>query len=225
MADYVELLRSDLLEQFKDKPVIDALMEAIGTQLNDVRRFFEDLRDQRGVHTAVGKQLDGVGDIAVLSRLEAGKLACVKESVYVLDDESYRNYLIYKIWKNTNNCTYYDIIKAFRMFWDKPLYYREDPEIPATMIFETDMLPPEVDVARLLTAPFIKAAGVAIKIIAKTETSEMMTELPISGVVGRGYMMTTLPEIPVGEDFIDTVLPVPAAQNITQTKLPEIEED
>ena len=25
--------------------------------------------------------------------------------------------------------------------------------------------------------------------------------------------------------FIDTVLPVPAAQNITQTKLPEIEED
>ena len=125
----------------------------------------------------------------------------------------------------TNNCTYYDIIKAFRMFWDKPLYYREDPEIPATMIFETDTLPPEVDVARLLTAPFIKAAGVAIKIIAKTETSEMMTELPISGVVGRGYMVTTLPEIPVGEDFIDTVLPVPAAQNITQTKLPEIEED
>lgn len=92
------------------------------------------MRDQRGVHTAVGKQLDGVGDIAVLSRLEAGELACVKESVYVLDDESYRNYLIYKIWKNTNNCTYYDIIKAFRMFWDKPLYYREDPEIPATMI-------------------------------------------------------------------------------------------
>ena len=47
----------------------------------------------------------------------------------------------------------------------------------------------------------------------------------MQAILGRGYMTTTLPEIAVGEDFIDTVLPVPAAQNITQTKLPEIEED
>ena len=224
MVDFVEKLREDLVEQFKEKPVIDAVMEAIGIQFNDLYRFYSDLKEKRALHTAFGKQLDGVGDIAVLTRMEAGELACLNESTYVLDDESYRTFLIYKIWKNTNDCTYYDIIKAFRMFWDKPLYYKEDPEVPATMIFETDALTPEDDVTKLLTAPFIKAAGVAIKVIATTETPEMTAEVPVTGIMGRGYMSTTLPEIPVGIDFADTVRLSPAVQNITQTKLPEIEE-
>ena len=90
MADYVQKLRDDLVEQFKGKPVIDALMEAVGDELNEVRQFYEDLRDKRNIQTAVGKQLDGIGDNAVLTRLEAGALACAKESVYVLDDDAYR---------------------------------------------------------------------------------------------------------------------------------------
>lgn len=224
MADYVELLREDLLEQFKEKPVIDALVEAIGTQLNDVYQFFVSLRDERGLQTAIGQQLDGVGDIAVLSRLEAGALACISKSVYVLDDESYRQYLIFKLWKNTNNCTYYDIIKALRMFWEKPLYYREDPSEPATMVFDTDTLSPEDDVPRLLNAPLIKAAGVGIKVVAHVETPEMGDTLPIGAMMGRGYMSTVLPEIPVADDLSDTIRPVPAFGNITQTILPEMEE-
>ena len=224
MPDYVELLRGDLVAQFKEKPVIDALVSAIGEQLNDVRRFYEDLRDRRGLQTSMGQQLDGVGDIVVLSRLEAGALACINESVYVLDDESYRRYLIFKVWKNTNNCTYHDVIKALRMFWPKPLYYREDPAEPATMVFETDMLSPEDDVPKLLNAPLIKAAGVGIKVIARTESPEMMDLLTVEGLMGRGYTSTVLPEIPVAESMEDTVRPIPAFRNITQTKLPEMEE-
>lgn len=224
MPDYVELLRGDLVDQFKEKPVIDALVSAIGEQLNDVRRFYEDLRDRRGLQTSMGQQLDGVGDIVVLSRLEAGALACINESVYVLDDESYRRYLIFKVWKNTNNCTYHDVIKALRMFWPKPLYYREDPAEPATMVFETDMLSPEDDVPKLLNAPLIKAAGVGIKVIARTASPEMMDLLTVEGLMGRGYTSTVLPEIPVAESMEDTVRPIPAFRNITQTKLPEMEE-
>lgn len=224
MADYAELLRADLVEQFKDKPVINALMEAIGTQLNDVGQFFEDLRDSRSIQTSIGKQLDGIGDIVVLSRTEAGALACINKSVYVLDDESYRQYLIYKVWRNTNNCTYYDIIKALRMFWEKPLFYREDPDEPAMMVFETDTLSPEDDVPRLLNAPLIKAAGVGIKVIANTDTGQMMEQLPIGSIMGRGYMSTMLPEIPMAEELEDTVRPIPTFGNITQTILPEMEE-
>lgn len=224
MLDYVELLRGDHVEQFKEKPVIDAVISAIGEQLNDVRKFYEDLRDRRGIHTSMGQQLDGVGDIVVLSRLEAGELACVNESVYVLDDERFRQYLIYKVWRNTNNCTYHDVMKALRMFWPKPLYYREDPEVPATMVFETDMLSPEDDVPKLLNAPLIKAAGVGIKVIARTETPEMMDMLTADGLMGRGYTSTVLPEIPVPVSMEDTVRPIPAFENITQTKLPEMEE-
>ena len=161
MVDYIELLKQDLVEQFKEKPVIDALMEAIGRQLNDVRLFFEDLKTKRSVEESMGKQLDGVGDIVVLTRKEAGELACIPESVFVLEDDEYRRFLIYKIWKNTNRCTYYDIIHSFQMFWDKPLYYREDEEQPATMIFETDELAPEDNAQALLNAPFVKAAASA----------------------------------------------------------------
>ena len=158
MADYTEQLRQDLVEQFKEKPVIDALISAIGEQLTDLHWFFTALQDERGILTAIGKQLDGVGDIVCLSRVEAGALACVTEPVYVLDDEQYRNYLIFKIWKNTNNCTYPELIKAFRMFWDKPLYYSENPEYPAVMFLETGLLAPEDHAENLLSAPIIKAA-------------------------------------------------------------------
>ena len=223
MVDYIEKLRADLVEQFKDKPVIDALNEAIGTQLVDLYQFLLDLKEKRGLHTAEGKQLDGVGDIAVLSREEAGELACVKESVFVLDDDGYRNFLIYKIWKNTNRCTYYDIIRSFRMFWDKPLHYSEDPEVPATMLFETDDLSPDDDVARLLTAPFIKAAGVAIRVVARTVSPEMISTLPVTGYMGRGYMLTTLPEIDLGLELNCTMNVAPAMASIMQTTLPEME--
>jgi hypothetical protein len=223
MADYVSLLKQDLIEQFKDQPVIDALMEAVGEQLNDVYKFLADLRDLRGIQTAVGKQLDGVGDIVVLSRKEAGELACFSESAFVLDDEEYRKYLIYKVWKNTCDCTYADILKSFRMFWDKPLYYREDPDEPATMIFETGELAPEDDASKILNAPFIKGAGVGIRIYAYTVSPEMVAFVTTGSGMGRGYQTTTLPEIGIGVDMESTIEPVPAAQNITQTVLPEME--
>lgn len=177
MVDYIERLRADLAEQFKDKPVIDALNEAIGEQLNDLRRFFEDLKGKRGLYTAQGKQLDGIGDIVVLDRTQAGELACIKESVHVLDDDEYRKYLIYKIWKNANNCTYEDILRSFRMFWDNPMYYSEFPEHPATMFFYTDQLSSSDDVRKLLTAPYVKAAGVGINITIRVRTEPLIASV------------------------------------------------
>ena len=224
MPDYAVLLKDDLIEEFKGKPVIEALMETIGEQLTDVYSFFEELRLDRSVDRAYGKQLDGVGDIVVLSRKEAGELACIPKSVFVLEDPEYRKFLIYKIWKNTNNCTYYDIIKSFRMFWDGPLYYKEDPEVPATMIFETDELTPDVDTQTLLNAPFIKAVGVAILVIAKTSTPMPTLRIPITGVMGRGYQSTVLPELDLDPDFVTTMTPIARSQNITHTILPEMED-
>lgn len=181
MADYTEKLRQDLIEQFKEQPVIDALICSIGEQLTDLHLFFTALRDERGVLTAIGKQLDGVGDIVCLSREEAGALACTAESVYVFDDEQYRNYLIFKIWKNTNNCTYYDVVRAFRMFWDKPLYYSEDPKEPATMFLKTGELSIDDHVEDLLHTPIIKAAGVGIHVVATIRFPDMEDSLHAGG--------------------------------------------
>lgn len=200
MADYTAKLRSDLAEQFKGKPVIDALLEAVGEQLTALYAYFEELRTERSIQNAAGRQLDGVGDIAALSRKEAGELACLRESVYVLDDEAYRQFLVYKIWRNTCSCTYADIIKAFRMFWDKPLYYKEDPDHPATLILESSDLSPQDDVSKLLNAPFIKPAGVTLRVFANTVTPEMSCILYAGGAMGRGFASTALPEIPLSEE-------------------------
>ena len=168
MADFVTKLKEDLVEQFRGKANIEALMEVVGIQLQEVFDFYEQLRTERSVEKAVGKQLDGVGDIAVMTRKEAGQLAGNPIPFEVIDDDTYRQYLIYKILKNTCNCTYPDIIKAFRMFWDRPLYYTEDPEQPATMIFDTGELPGDVDTTPLFRTPLIRAAGVTLKLYART---------------------------------------------------------
>lgn len=194
MADYIEKLREDLVDQFRDKEKIDALLEVLGEQLNDVYNFFVQLRDERDIQSSVGKQLDGIGDIVVLSRKEGGELACVNESTYVLSDDEYRKYLFYKIWLNSNDCTYYDIIKALQMFWAEPLYYSEDPEQPATMIFNTELLMPgEYDnVDSLRKAPLLHAAGVGIKIKINEGMPATGNTIYVSGIAS-SIMRTTLP--------------------------------
>lgn len=223
MVDYIERLRSDLVEQFKCKPVINALIEVVGEQLSDVAVFFEELKHLRWLQTAEGRQLDGIGDIVVLSRKEAGELASFAQSDYIMDDEQYRTYLIYKIWKNTCVCTYKDIIKAFKMFWDNPLYYSESIDEPATMRFETDELRPEDNAQKILNAPIVKPAGVGIHITAKTVNPMMDTYLKIKTLIGRGAMVTVLPEIEIDIDLYDTAEIILSSQNIAQTVLPEIE--
>lgn len=222
MVDYIDRLRSDLVEQFKCKPVIDALIEAVGEQLSDVGIFFEELKNLRWLHTAEGKQLDGIGDIVVLSRKEAGELASFTQADYIINDDQYKTYLIYKIWRNTCVCTYRDIIKAFKMFWDKPLYYSEDIDEPATMRFETGELTPDDDAQKILNAPFVKPAGVRIHITAKTVNPMMGTYITMKTLIGRGAMVTILPEIEIDIDLDDTAEIVPSSQNIAQTVLPEI---
>ena len=163
MGDYIVDLKKDLLEQFKGKKNIEDLMEVIGKQLNDVYNFFEQLRTERSLHTAVGKQLDGVGDIVSLSRAEASMLAGEDLTSTSIDDKTYRKYLIYKILKNTCNCTYYDIMKAIGMFWDgPPLKYTEDPNRPATIIFDFEA---EKDFAeQVVGIPYVKAGGVGLDV-------------------------------------------------------------
>lgn len=166
MADYISGLLTDLVEQFKGKPHITALMETVGTQLQDLADFYKSLQTDRSIQAAQGAQLDGIGDIVQLSRAEAGKLASIAFPGEPVNDETYRKYLVYKILANTNTCTYPDLIRSLRMFWDKPLYYSEDPEHPATMFLRTQLLPLDGDagLAALLRAPLIKAAGVRIEL-------------------------------------------------------------
>lgn len=161
MVNRTKKLLSDLVEQFKGKPHIEALMEVIGEQLGEVAMFFEDLRAQRTLETAVGKQLDGIGDIVCLSREESAKYAGMFRSGRV-GDEEYRALLKSKIIINTNDTTYYGIIRSIRSLYGAyPIYYTEDPTFPATIIFELDAAAGG-NIAPLGFVPPVKAAGVGI---------------------------------------------------------------
>ena len=225
MADFVTKLKEDLVEQFRGKANIEALMEVVGIQLQEVFDFYEQLRTERSVEKAVGKQLDGVGDIAVMTRKEAGQLAGNPIPFEVIDDDTYRQYLIYKILKNTCNCTYPDIIKAFRMFWDRPLYYTEDPEQPATMIFDTGELPGDVDTTPLFRTPLIRAAGVTLKLYARTSVEMETAWLHIRSGLGYAVTVTELPTLEREIDYGAKVYARSGIQTITQDTLPGIERD
>ena len=225
MADFVTKLKQDIVEQFRGKANIEALMEVVGIELQEVFDFYEQLRTQRSVDTAVGKQLDGVGDIAVMTRKEAGQLAGNPIPFEVIDDDTYRQYLIYKILKNTCDCTYPDIIKAFRMFWDRPLYYTEDPEQPATMIFDTGELPGDVDTTPLFKTPLIRAAGVTLKLYARTSVEMDTAWLRLRSGLGYAVTVTQLPTLEREIDYGAKVYARSGIQTITEDTLPGIERD
>lgn len=225
MADYVATLKNDLVEQFRGKANIEALMEVIGAQLQQVYDFYDQLRQDRGVHTAVGKQLDGVGDIVVMTRMEAGKLAGDPIPFEVIDDETYRRYLIYKILKNTCDCTYPDIIKAFRVFWDWPLYYKEDPAEPATMIFDTGEMDGTVDTTPLFTTPLLRAAGVTLKLYARTKTEMETAKLYILSGLGFAVTETLLPVLERDIDYRAHVYVRGGYSTIAEDTLPGVERD
>lgn len=225
MVDYITTLKNDLVEQFRGKANIESLMEVIGEELQSVFDFYEQLRNERDVNTAIGQQLDGVGDIAVMTRKEAGQLAGNPIPFDVIDDDTYRQYLIYKILKNTCDCTYPDIIKAFRMFWDRPLYYSEDPEQPATMIFDTGEMPGNVDTTPLFKTPLIRAAGITLKLYARTSTEMDTAWLHVRSGLGFAFTVTELPALEREIDYGAKLYARTGIQTFTEDTLPGIERD
>ena len=82
MADYnidnmnaKERMLDLLLAQFKDKPVIKALIEVIGEEFDIHTEIKRQLRDEIWPDTAVGKQLDICGEVADIPRRVNNALA------------------------------------------------------------------------------------------------------------------------------------------------------
>lgn len=194
--DFKRQLTDDLLEQFRGKPNTEVLVSALSRQLQEVFEAFDDLKEKRSIDEAEGTQLDGIGDIVVLSRNRARALESESHQNEVLDDERFREYLKYKIFLNANTGTYRDVIKALKMFWNRsPLYYSEYPNEPATMFFRTPSLPPEADASRLLSMPAIKPGGVQLRLEATTETPIPEVYVKLAGATFSGISSTTLPQL------------------------------
>ena len=154
----------DIPQQFLGKKNIEVLIKAFARQLQELQDVFDDLNTKLDLDVATGQNLDYVGTIIPLSRKEAGELAGIGVTDPVISDERYRQFLRYKNLVNTNECTYYDLMDGLSLLWDvSPIYYIEDPALPATIILTMPFLKPGGEVVTLGEVPMVKPAGVRIE--------------------------------------------------------------
>lgn len=154
----------DIPQQFQGKERIEALISAFSKQMEELQQVFTQLDLETDLDSAVGKNLDMVGDIVTLTRKQAGVLAGIDVEDPVISDERYRQFLKYQMLVNTNECTYHDLMDGLALLWDvSPIYYREDESLPAVIILTMPFLTPGGKVVTLGEVPMVKPAGVRIE--------------------------------------------------------------
>lgn len=195
---YDRIIR-DMPQQFHEKHNIDVFLKAIGKQLDQLEKMFNDLHEKTTLDTAVGKNLDDIGDIVVLSRKDA-KNVLKDTSAKVIEDDVYRKALNWKILRNTCDCTYEDIMSSLKLIWDTDnITYYEDPNVPATVFIGMptvgyDAIDPSV--GRVLA---IKPSGVAI--VYNIAYTEVVNISALDEFIARlGYRLKL---ISVNDDYIE----------------------
>lgn len=63
VEDYLEIARSRVTEQFKDKPIFDRYLQLLIENKLELQQVFKDLMQKRSIDTATGAQLDIIGNI------------------------------------------------------------------------------------------------------------------------------------------------------------------
>ena len=83
--------------------------------------------------------------------------------------------LTWKMNLNTSDCTHKDVYRALKMFWDKtPLYYSEDPSMPATIVYTVPRAVSYYEEAVFRIASMVKAAGVSVHFVFPDNTYEVI---------------------------------------------------
>lgn len=149
-----------LPQQFQNKERIAALIEAFAVEIDQLREVFADIIASRDIDTAIGAQLDGIGDIVCLTRAEA-----VAKYGIEMTDDIYRLFLKYQMLRNTNQCTLSDLYTACKLLYGaQVISYREDKS-PATfrLSIGAELSSQTIDLLNSAGAA-IKPAGVAAEL-------------------------------------------------------------
>ena len=156
---------NNMPEQFRNKPRIEVLANAVAKQMEELEVMFGQLKELRNMDTAIGQQLDYCGDIVGLSRVESALLA-KNVNFDVIDDDRYRLFVKYKALRNSTQCTYEELMAGCKMLYNAdPIYYSELESSPASfqLSLGADMSD-EVLETITTSAIAIRASGVEPKI-------------------------------------------------------------
>lgn len=139
-----------LIDQFQNKPILAAILQSIGEEMDELDVVWNDLKDKRWIDTAEGKQLDGIGEIVGLGRTINERIQLeffgferqpnakgFEEGNFrddwqgwlastTLDDYAYRLMLKAKIVKNSTQGTTEDTIQSMRVIFDSYDIFMEE---------------------------------------------------------------------------------------------------
>ena len=134
----IERMRGHLIAQFNDKPIIDALLQAVSEELNVLYSAILAVQEKRWIDTGEGVQLDGIGRIINRSRIVdkaisdtffgfdgqtsidtfgKARFRSVGEEYLAsahLNDDMYRRVLWAKVFYDISNGTIPDILQSTR---------------------------------------------------------------------------------------------------------------
>ena len=140
-------MKGHLLGQFENKTVLNAIIEALGEELDELDTVFADLHDRRWIDSGDGVQLDGIGTIVGQSRQIAdavqvpffgfqdqdnaqtfgeGRFRDTWETWLQsvnLSDPEYRPVLWQKIFKNHSFGTAEDTIQSLKFIFNAPAVF------------------------------------------------------------------------------------------------------
>jgi len=132
--NHVEEMQNNLVQQFKKKPVFEAILAAFGNQIQDLETAHFEMLRYRWIVSSVGVQLDGLGSIVGESREGRG-------------DEEYRAAILVRVLINLCEGTPEEIITIMSdLVGDVELreYY------PAALTVRAlELLPPDIDPIRM----------------------------------------------------------------------------
>lgn len=124
ITDYCERAINRLVEQFKNKPRLKSLICSLIEPIQTLEYTYQDLRTKRFLETAVGEQLDGIGEIVGLERQG-------------LTDSEYRTAIQFQVSVNSSNGEPEILIAVVKNLTGAEVV-RVIELSPATIILESD---------------------------------------------------------------------------------------
>lgn len=184
---HTDVMKRHLIGQFDKKPVIDAILEAVGEEMDEISGAFEDLRNRRWIDTGDGVQLDGIGKIVDRDRIiensiqleffgffgqpntlgfESGRFRDVWEEYLAsnrLQDTEYRKALWQKVFKNSSPGTAEDTIASLRFVFDTDnVVLQERGNAKIAIAIGRELTSNDISIANAVDL-FIRSGGVGVE--------------------------------------------------------------
>jgi len=185
-----ESMINHLLMQFSQSVKMQAFLQALGDELDELTQALDDLQNKRWIDTGSGVQLDNIGVLIDRSRQIAGSIQLEFFGFYdqpnilpfdvgrfrdtpsvpytatsILDDESYRPVLWFKVAKDTTDGTTESTIESVKFIYNAP--YVTLSELGNAKIgigIGRELTDNDVVLARALDL-FIRAGGVGLDFV------------------------------------------------------------